>query len=420
MSSSLRGYVLGAAASAVIALAAPAAWAVKVGPVEDPVRVVKIDKGQPMVFGIYTVLSGADVGQGLDPYRGIQVAAADMGDKLLGHPIRLIAEDEGCNAEGGQTAATKLAANQQMIIALGSSCSPGTIPAAPILWRAGIPDISFGAASPYLTDPQKRGPGFEGFSRTYHNAQFQGMEMAKWAYETKKIRNAAAIHDGTAYTEGLSKAFAAEFQRLGGKIVSMEAINAQDSDMRPMLTRLITTKPELVFFPTYIAATAHIIQQAKEIPGYEKVLLMGTDNVIDKNFLVAAGKAAVGFQIISPPLDKESQGKVYAALLEKYKKKFGEDPTTPFAGYGYDTFQMAVNAIKKVAVQEKDGTTYIPISKLQAAIMATKDLQGITGTISCDKNGDCAKFVTTLYEFVSADPETFDVGKNPKRIYPAK
>ena len=143
-----RALLMGASFLGALALGSGAAWAVKVGPVEDPVRVVKVAKGQPIVMALYTVLSGPDAGQGLDPYRGAQVAVDDLGGKLLDRPLRLIAEDDACSAEGGQTAATKIAANQQVVIALGSNCSSATIPAAPILWKAGIPDIATGAASP--------------------------------------------------------------------------------------------------------------------------------------------------------------------------------------------------------------------------------------------------------------------------------
>ncbi len=393
------------------------AWAAKVGPVEDPVRVVKIAKGQPLVMALYNVMSGPDSGSGLDPYRGAQLAVDDLGGKLLGHPIRLIAEDDACSAEGGQTAATKIAANQQVVIALGSNCSSASVPAAPILWKAGIPNIATGAASPKLTDVNARGPGYEGFSRVTYNAAFVGEALAEWARNTKKLDKVAAIHDGTTYVEGLVRAFTDKFKSLGGTVVAVEAINPQDVDMRPMLTRLVTTKPQMVFLPTFIAATAHIVKQAKEIDGFKDIMLMGSDNVLDKNFVNLAGQSSIGFTIVSPPLDADSIGASYKKLLEQYKKKFGEGPTTAWTAHGYDAVMLAADAIKKVAVKDKEDI-YIPVSKLQAAILATKDMKGISGTITCRPNGDCAQFRAVFYQFVSADPNTFDIGKNPKSVNP--
>ena len=407
------------AAAAVLAsgtLAAMPSQAVTVGPVTDPIGVVKVNKGQPIVIGGYWVLSGPDTSLGLDSKRAAEVYFKEIGNQIAGHPIRLIVEDDGCNAEGGQTAATKLAANNQVVVALGSNCSPSSLPAAPILWKAGIPNIATGAASPKLTDVKTRGAGYEGFTRVIYNALFEGEALAEWAKNTKKFDSVAAIHDGTPYVQGLVEAFVNKFKSMGGKVVAVEAIGAQDVDMRPMLTRLVTTKPQMVFFPTYIAANAHIVQQAKEIDGFKNIMLMGSDNVADKNFLAVAGKAAVGLTIVSPPLDTESQGGPYKELLVKYKKKFGEDPNTPWSPYGYDAYVMAAKAIEKVAVTDKDGTTYIPISKLQAAIIGTKGMKGITGDITCRPNGDCAQFHAVFYQFTDGDPNTFEIGKNPKTM----
>jgi branched-chain amino acid transport system substrate-binding protein len=408
-----RALLCSAVLSATLALASGPASAVKVGPVEDPIRVVKIAKGQPIVVGVFSVLSGPDVGQGLDTYRGELLAADDMGGKLLGHPLKFLAEDDACTAEGGQIAGTKLAANQQVVVALGGQCSSATIPAVPLLWKAGIPVVSPGAASPKLT----AGEGTPGFSRVIFNALFEGEALAKWARETKKFDKVAAIHDGTPYVEGLARAFTDSFKSMGGTVVATEAISPQDVDMRPMLTRLATTKPQMVFFPTFIAATAHIVNQAKEIAGFENIMLMGSDNVLDKNFVNLTGKAAVGFTIISPPLDADSQGAAYKKLIQKYTAKHGEGPTTAWTGYGHDTFLLVAEAIKKVAVQDASGT-YIPISKLQTTIRGTKDLKGITGTLTCRANGDCAQFRAIFYRFNNPDPNSFDVGKNPSQVTP--
>ena len=93
-----------------------AVMAATVGPVTDDLGVIRIAKGAPIQIGAYWVLSGADTALGLDEKRGVEIAFKDVGGKLLGHPLKLDAEDDNCNAEGGQTAATKLAANPQTVI----------------------------------------------------------------------------------------------------------------------------------------------------------------------------------------------------------------------------------------------------------------------------------------------------------------
>ncbi|MFO0996590.1 MAG: branched-chain amino acid ABC transporter substrate-binding protein [Alphaproteobacteria bacterium] len=410
-----------AAASVIGAgmLASAPAFAVKVGPVEDPIRVVKIPKGQPIVIGTFHVLSGADTALGTDVLRGIKVAADDLGNKLVGHPIKLMEEDDGCNAEGGQTAATKIAANQQVVFAIGSACSSATRPAAPILWKAGIPDIASAASSPVLTAPD-RGPDYQGLVRVVYNDLWTGREIANFASKVRNYKRVATVHDGSPYSEKLVRVFQENFKKLGGEIVSDEAVAPTDTDMHPVLTKIAASKPELIFTPLFVGAQAYLIRQKRDIPGLEKTPMIGTDASLGAQLLTGAGKDVIGFQIATTAMEPEAQGSGYSKMREKYKKMFGENPIQGFHGNGYDSMMIGAKAIEKVAVTEKDGTTYIPISKLRDAIFATKNHKGMTGTLTCDQYGDCGVYKFALYEFIGDDPNTLEVGKNPKRTYPDK
>ncbi len=147
--------VVMATASLYVAAPAPAA-PVTLGPVTDEWGVVRIPRGQPIIIAYWLVVSGPNASLGTDSRRGIELAIADK-KTVAGHPIRLIGEDSGCNAEGGQTAATRIAANRQVAAAVGSSCSSEAIPGSPILCKVGIVTVSPSNTAPALTDP-KRGP----------------------------------------------------------------------------------------------------------------------------------------------------------------------------------------------------------------------------------------------------------------------
>src|SRR5215467_14289534 len=134
--------------------AAPAVADTK-GPVTDDIGVLMIPKGAPIQIGAYWVMSGADSALGIDGKRGVEIAIKDQGGTLLGHPIKLNVEDDLCNAEGGQTAATKLAANPSTAIVLGPACSSAATAGAPILWKAGITNIATATTAPALTAPDR-------------------------------------------------------------------------------------------------------------------------------------------------------------------------------------------------------------------------------------------------------------------------
>ena len=80
-------------------------------PPKDPIGCVAIKKGQPIHIAYWMVVAGGDSSLGIDTRRGVEIAIQDKGGKLLGYPIKLSGQDTGCNAEGGQAAATKLASD---------------------------------------------------------------------------------------------------------------------------------------------------------------------------------------------------------------------------------------------------------------------------------------------------------------------
>ena len=152
--------------------------AVTKGPVTDEIDVLLIPSGAPIEIGGYWVLSGPDSALGIDQKRGVELAIQDQGGTLLGHPLRLLAEDSGCTAEGGQTAAIKLAADPQVVAVVGPSCSSEAIPGAPILWSSGLIDIGTSCTAPSLTASDRK-PDYAGFLRTVYSDSDQGRYDAK-------------------------------------------------------------------------------------------------------------------------------------------------------------------------------------------------------------------------------------------------
>ncbi len=405
------------AAAAIITLASgPVQAAQTLGPVTDAIGVVRIPKGAPIQIGGMWVISGPDTALGVDEQRGVEIAFKDVGGKLLGHPLKLDTEDDQCNAEGGQTAATKLASNPQLFVVLGPACSSVATPGAPILWQAGIVNICTACTAPALTAPDRK-PEYDGFARTVFSDSEQGKADATYLAKVAKVKTAVTIHDGSPYAQQLQQVMADNFTALGGKVLSQEAIAPTDVDMHPLLTRIASEKPDVIYFPVFTAAAAQILRQAKETPGLEKTKLMGGGSLLSADFIEAAGPSVVGFIIGYPDISPEVMGKGYPKFVEEYKKTFGEAPISGYHANAYDGAMLTIDAIKKVAKSDKDGNLYIGKKAFRDAVFSIK-FAGISGPIACDKYGECSEFKPSVLEFTSADPKTFGVGKNPKKIWP--
>ena len=405
-----------AVAMAVAYTASPVSAAETKGPVTDDIGVIKIAKDNPIVIGAYLAIGGPESALGIDEQRAIEIAFDEVDNQLVGHPIKLTIEDSACNAEGGQTAAVKLASNQAIAVVIGPSCSNAAVPGAPILWQAGIPSIGLNSV-PSVTAPD-RDPGYYGYIRTAFNDSWSAIADADYAYNVAGHRTATLLHDGTAYSESVARLFGVAFEKLGGKVHSTEAVGATDVEMRPALTKIASNPPDVLYLPLYVFAAGYVVRQAKDVSGLEKTTLLGQNALFTRDMITAGGEAVVGFKIALVDLSEEAFSEGYPAFLETYVNKYGEKPPQAFHYLAYDAALLAMAAIRKVAVHDDSGNTYIGRKALRDAMYATKGLKGLSGDITCNEHGDCGVFHGAIYEFTDGDAETFEPGVNPKKIYP--
>lgn len=383
----------------------------------DPKGCVTVGANDPVRVGTMMVVSGSDASLGLDSRFGAEIAAEDRGT-IAGHAIELIGEDDLCSAEGGQTAAQKMSADGKLTAIIGTSCSSAARAAIPVVCGAGIPMISASNTAPDLT-ADDRPADYWCYMRTAHNDKVQGAAMAEYAYGAG-YRKAATVHDGSLYAEQLQQVFADKFKELGGEIVAQEAVGPQDTDMKPMLTRVAAAGPDFLYLPIFVAAGGQITKQAKEVPGMEGVQLAGADGIFAADFLRAAGDAALGMNHSSP--DFSLFGEAYPAMLEKYKAKEPAAPLSAFHAHAYDAFSIIANGIEAVAQKCDDGSLVIGKQALRDAMIGTANYSGITGTLTCTATGDCADPKIAVYEVMDASGDNWNPGaaedSNPKKIWP--
>jgi branched-chain amino acid transport system substrate-binding protein len=349
----------------------------------DEVGCVDIAPDEPVHIAYMLTISGATAFLGEDSRGGVEIAIADRGE-LLGHEIELTGEDSLCSAEGGQTAATKVAADTTVIGIIGTNCSSAATAAIGTISSAGLVMLSPSNTAPALTDPNETWQ--EGYFRTAHNDKFQGRVAAEFAYNELGARSAATIHDGSPYADQLQLVFAETFQELGGTITFQGAVNVGDTDMRPVLTSVAADQPDVLYFPIFEPEGPFIVAQSSEISGLEDTILIGADGLLSASFPPAAGANADGMYLSGPYVT----GAAYDSFLQTWDEMIGGTPPSGFHAFAYDATNILLDAIEAVAVEDDDGTLHIPRKGLRDQIASTSGFEGLTGTLACSEFGDCA------------------------------
>lgn len=359
---------------------------------------VEVGADEPINLGVSQVISGADAALGQDQVNGIELAVDYLDGsfdgtpgQLLGHDIDLSVEDDLCTAEGGQAAATALAADPSIVGVIGTSCSSGALGVADtILSDKGILLISGSNTNPALTSEEAHQPFY---ARTAHNDRIQGAIVAEYALNELGATKLATIHDESPYTQGLTAAAAVNFEAGDGTVTVQEQINSEDTDFKPLLRSIAEGDPDVLYAPVFVAACSLILKQAVDI--MPDVQIMASDGCMSSDTIKTAGAAIDGVKLSSPDVSVFQEGEFYTNdFLPAYKEQFGSAPTSVFHAHAFDAVNILVDAIEQVAVENDDGSLSIPRTALRDAVFATSGYEGLTGIITCTELGDCATDVT--------------------------
>ena len=362
----------------------------------DAIGCVNIAPDEPVHIAYMLTISGGTAFLGEDSKGAIEIAVDDRGGELLGHPISLTGEDLLCSAEGGQTAATKVAADPTVLGVIGTNCSSAATAAMPTLSGAGLVMLSPSNTAPALTlEGETWQPGY---FRICHTDLFQGSVAAEFAYNELGATTAATIHDGSPYADQLQQVFVGRFKELGGTVTFQGAVNVGDTDMRTVLTSVAADSPDILYYPIFEPEGPFITAQSSEISGLEGTVLMGADGLLSDSFPEAAGENSVGMYMSGPYVS----GANYEDFLSKWEAKFGGVPPSGFHAFAYDGTNILLDAIEKVAVVDDDGTLHVGRQALRDAIVGVTDYTGLTGKLDCSdddysafgitnaSHGDCA------------------------------
>ncbi len=354
---------------------------------------VRTRADETIKVGEFASLTGKEATYGQASHKGTVLAVEEInaGGGVLGRQLELISEDDQSKPGEAATIVKKFISRDKVVAVLGEVASSRSLEAAPVCQNAKIPMISSASTAPEVT---ARG---DYIFRACFIDPFQGTVMAKFAQHTLHARRVALLSSVTsAESVGLAKYFREQFTRDGGTVVLEQKYADGDKDFRAQLTAIRADDVDGIFVPGYYAEAALICKQARELG--ITVPLFGIDGW-ESPELVRIGGTAVEGCYFATHFSPQNKSAVVVSFNERFQKRWGIGSDT-LAGLGYDSLMMLVDALKRA------GTTEGP--KLRDAIAATKDLHGVTGTITLDPQRNPTKSAVVLqvkngqFEFVES------------------
>lgn len=356
-------------------------------------------------IGVFEPASGDNGAGGKQEVLGIEYAHSlvpTVSVNGVDYDIELVIVDNQTTAEKGVTAAQELV-DKGVSIVLGSYGSGVSMAGGEIFADAEIPAIGCSCTNPNVTLL------CDYYWRVCFLDPFQGKVMASFAmdqYEAKKAYVLTQLGDD--YSTGLGYYFAEAFKAMGGEVIS-ETFNEGNSDFSAYLTTATQESCDVFFTPNSTVVASLLINQAATA-NVSYPLLAG--DTWDSSVILDAAKGtnvevccstfmAAG---ASEAVDAFTSG--FKAWLnanpEKLNNNGGNDIVAAISALGYDAYMVAVEAL--AASESIEGYDV-------AQALPGIALEGVTGSIAFDENGDAAKDKAYI---IRANNETgeFDFVKN--------
>jgi branched-chain amino acid transport system substrate-binding protein len=344
---------------------------------------VAVGAGEMIKVGMAVPTTGSNSQYGIDMVQAAKVSVADVG-QFEGHGFGLVLADDKATTAGGAAAAGVLVANPSVVAVVGDPTSGASQAAMPIYEKAMLPMVSPSATRIDLTRQ-----GSLVFNRVIPNDAYQAEVAAHFIFEKMGRKNVAIIHDGGLYGQGLAERLRDVLTGLGGQVVAFEAITPGQVDYSQTLRTIAVQRPDAVIFGGNNPTDAAVLASQRADSGLGDALFMSGDSVYGDTFIQLAGDKAEGYYVTAPAEPPESEAKVAFDQIYLTTFKIAPGSQSNYTWAAYDATSVIIAAVEKVAIVGQDGKLYIPRAALVAAVRATSGYKGLTGVITCDKNGEC-------------------------------
>lgn len=254
--------------------------------------------------------------------------------------------------------------------------------------------------SPTTTWPGLTGPGWEdgepgiyyptgehNFVRLMPSDGQETVAAARWA-TALGLKRAYVLDDGSAYSTGLARRFAATAPANGLEVV--EDGSYEPTQANVVADSIARSHADVLFYAPSSAPAAVALAIALQKAGAE-VVVIASDTAISEQFAETVGESARHWRFVHnyAPLPEGSDKA--QTFTSTFQQTYGAPPSL-FAANAYDLTNLVLDAIKQAGGNDRAAITRL--------VRSTKGYAGASGTITFDENGDRLDWSMSGYKLV--------------------
>jgi len=313
--------------------------------------------------------------------------SADLAVKLRNadpktkYDYQFVVLDDECKPNVAVQAATKMAADNEIVAAVTHYCSATAIATVDTYHKFGLPVIVWGAVLPDITYRNKYAEVHRVNGTMINQNDANAELISKLGYKT-----VAVIHDTTDYGKGHNEYFSKALAAIGkAKIVGTFGVTADQQDFTAELTQIKALNPQVIYFGGLTPIGVRIRSQMDKLG--IKALFDGTSGIVSDAYIQGLGPLAEGTLAFreGAPTEKLPGGKFF---MEKYNAQHYDNPPEAYGPFAYAAMDLIIDTIENVGPDRK---------KVIAALTNVKDRDSIIGKVTFDDHGQNTVPVITDY-----------------------
>ncbi len=307
----------------------------------------------------------------------VRLQNADSSSK---HDYELVALDDECKPNIGVQAATKIAAENDVIAGVTHYCSAVAMGTVDVYHKFGLPVVVWGAVLPDIT----YGNDYKEVHRV-NGTMINQNEVAVDFMLQQGFKTWVIVHDTTDYGKGHNRYFSKFLAGKGGRILGTFGVSSDQQDFNAELTKVKELDPDVIYFGG-LAPTGVRLRSQMEKLGLNAVF-QGTSGIVSDAFIEGLGPLSEGVLAFreGAPVEKLPGGKMF---LEEYdKQEFGEPPEA-YGAFAFAATRLIIAAIEKSGPDRK---------LVMQELNTTRDHDSIVGPITFDEHGQNTVALITRY-----------------------
>ncbi|MBQ6080140.1 MAG: ABC transporter substrate-binding protein [Muribaculaceae bacterium] len=339
------------------------------------------NNSETVKIGVLLPLTGAGDIYGKDLKSGIDLAYQESPIK---DRIQLVYEDDATDVTKGINAFNSLIFKDVDIVIGGimSNVASGILPIANknhvLLFSPKATAVDLSKENDY-------------FFRIWPTDDLDGKYSAAYVVDNLNLKRIAILYDDGTYGVGIRNEFKKYLNGKDVEVVFDEGYSSGQTNFRTQISKIKSSKPDVLFLPAYYKEAVLILKQLNE--NNCDFYISGVSSFLESEVKQAAGKLTNKVFFTYPLYSVDSSNPSTEYFNVQYDAAYKDRKPNAFSAHGYDSFKVLERVIMSLEKENKE----VNATNMKTALEAMDVYHGATGDLRFDKNGDADKGLQILW-----------------------